>query len=1133
LRSYLETKNQIASKERPFGMVNNRIFQKDRRLLIPYLSGHELILHLVEDGVSRRLPAPKFVPGTIFTDDLIADAAGFRGAPIDFERLIFIFTGEDTEPFQIARVRDMAKILQIVNETCNRNEGVYWLRYLVARLCNLSVDEFLRAKNLQQEVYNLVAQLVVFLNGHVGPRHRALARIVVRNFSSLLGKQNLIDRVWNATIDLAEVHIRGSSIVNEIRRSSHHALGKRTLDLANAYLDFLGTGNQEKLRKMGFTAIAEADAKAREASHPREVLDQVVTDLTNLLGRSEIERRIREWQEEYSTSLYQCKFGHSISEELEILVAKGLRPGNRWVYYHHLRILREKAADSASVNGVGSAFLEDCATFSKLQPGGDGFDAESSEASIRQSVAKFLSEIRQHFQEKLFQSINDILDLHEAKAHSQAFVRMHEFRRKLYQRISRKGLNQERYYLFHLDILLEQMGYLELRKIAGDYEENGVRIGECLKIIQMCTANLEYNGLFSRELYDFSVILKDPKKSRAEILNVLQHMARTYHKITQRFTAPFERMQHRFGLDDSELNVALGNMQRYLHDLNSVVHFVEFALQYLRAEDREYSPSDSGPEVCDPVSYHIPHLCHREDVARIVELPGTLNARELYGGKGSGLLYMSYLSIPTRKGFIFPTRYAHEGIYSKDPHRVERELFEHLSVLEHDILQRDGTSKRFGDVKNPMLLSVRGGAVFSMPGILKTAVFVGMSDQIAETIARDNPWCAYDSYRRFLDSFARAVWDLDLEEFDLVEAEKRRHQVRQKKELPWEAMKEVTEASKRIIRERGFGDQLDRILCDPREQVMSAVRAVGRSWDSDVARRYRELKGISNQWNTAVIVQEMTLGNRRSDQVEIGMDETTACLTGVIARTKMADAGVRVFQGDFKFCAAGDDLVSGVATSFRSIEELHTLLPMLEMRLKHIVAKLRRFMGTDQEVEFTVEDGILSILQSRTSETAADSADGGQLVPGEVTTRGVGICGAGFRGLVAFNEADVVELKTQDLGDKDDVDGVLLILENPSPGDIPVILCADGLLSARGGSTAHAALAVNGIEDRSFHAVMGAARFHVDTKEHEATMVDPSGKQHRIRKGDIVSIHGSTGEVYVGSRPIIRDTSLQMAEKVT
>jgi phosphoenolpyruvate synthase/pyruvate phosphate dikinase len=724
----------------------------------------------------------------------------------------------------------------------------------------------------------------------------------------------------------------------------------------------------------------------------------------------------------------------------------------------------------------------------------------------------------------VFAALEQVIGSYRGECFVEAFRRTLAVRGILAELIERGGFEEQRYHLCQLDTLLEEMGYLALGHVATGYQERSVDVDEALEIIRLSALNLRYDGFESRELNDFVAILADPTKTDAELLDVLESIDRVHHRVRQRVIVPYERLKDRLALESNELRLILANMQRYLHDLNSMVQFTDLVAAVIR--ERIAKGSTGRPVADEPgparSSDLVLHISHRHEIARWVESPPAAGSlRERYGAKGSGLLYISYLNLPTRDGFVFPTTFARAGLHRRDPARVQDEVARHLEILEHDIAERDGAAKRFGSPDNPLVLAVRGGSVLSMPGILSTVVFVGMNDEIAESLAEDGPWRAYDSYRRSLASYAMAVWGVDLEDYGLVEKAKQQHGVRYKQELPWEAMREVAEQSKGMLRERGFGPQLKEILDNPFAQLVGAVNAVMDSWSRDRAERFRAIKGMSDRWQTAVIVQEMAFGNRVNDAVEPGMDETRASLTGVITRTHVTDAGTRAFEGELKFSAAGDDLVGGVtfSGSVRPIQELETLMPMLGRRLRHAAAKIRRFLGTDQEVEFTVDRGVLSILQTRRAETSFDRGTERFLDPGEPATRGLGVRGGGFRGLAAFDEGDLEELRAVDLTERDDVDGVLLIIENPTPDDIPLIISADGLLTARGGSTSHAAVAINAIENKKYCGVMSAANFKVQSGRHEATIVESQGETAcRIRKGDIVSIHGTTGEVYLGSR---------------
>ena len=192
---------------------------------------------------------------------------------------------------------------------------------------------------------------------------------------------------------------------------------------------------------------------------------------------------------------------------------------------------------------------------------------------------------------------------------------------------------------------------------------------------------------------------------------------------------------------------------------------------------------------------------------------------------------------------------------------------------------------------------------------------------------------------------------------------------------------------------------------------------------------------------------------------------------------------------------------------------------MLERWINHINTRIRRFMGTDAEIEFTVERGVLSVLQSRSAENEHWFAPRTFRDPGEACGRGIGVTGGAFRGLAAFSEDEALRLRERLDPESEEVDGILLVLENPVPDEIPLILSVDGLLASRGGSTAHAAVAVNGIDDKPFSAVLGVSQLKV--RDGYAEMLGPDGEPRcTIRPGDVVSIHGQTGEVFTGSRPL-------------
>jgi enolase len=1124
VRVYQAAKVRLARLDRPFGIVNNRLFRSNGLLIIPYLIDGVIELHVVRDGAVAERMCQRLPPGSILTDGLMLKLAGATGTVVDLEGPLYLFSAQRTPVYEIARIRDAAALLERVNATSNRNQAVFWLRCLAARLCDLSAKDFLGAKNLQPEIHELTAQLNRFLNGPLRRRLPLLSRLIVRNLSTLVGKPYLIDRLWTDTIDLAERYIPGSDIVNELRRTSHHALGKRSLLIARAYHAYLATGTTDALIGLGLGGPARADIAAEGRPDLIGLVGRISDDLQRLLGTSQIVTRIEEWKEGYDEALLRCEFGSSIEAELGTILAEGVQARNRWIYYHHLRILAAKVESFGWPEGLEADLTLRLEEALARRPDTDEFDAAATARELTEGVAAFVRRLRDMYEAPVFGALEDVICAYRAERFAESFRGTRSARGMLVEMIERGGFDEQRYHLCQLETLLEEMGYLALGHVATGYQEHGVNVGEALEMIRLSALNLRYDGLESRELNDFVDILADPTKTDAELLDVLEAIERVHHRVRQRVTVPYERLKDRLALESNNLRLILANMQRYLHDLNSMMQFTDLAATVIR--ERIAKGSAPRPVVdeggAEPGADLVLHLSHRSEIARWVENPPASGSlRERYGAKGSGLLYISYLNLPTRDGFVFPTAFARTGLHRQDPARLRSEVARHLDILERDIAERDGVPKLFGNPDNPLVLAVRGGSVLSMPGILSTVVFVGMNDDIAKSLAEDGPWRAYDSYRRSLASFAMAAWAVDLEDYGLVEKAKKKHGVRYKQELPWEAMREVAEQSKGVLRELGFGPQLQEILDNPFAQLVGAVNAVIASWSRDRARRFRVIKGMSDTWNTAVVVQEMAFGNRVNDAVQPGMDETRASLTGVISRTYVTDAGTRAFEGELKFSAAGDDLVGGMtfSGSVRPIRELETLMPMLGRRLRHAAAKIRRFLGTDQEVEFTVDRGVLSILQTRRAETSFDRGTERFLDPGDPATRGLGVRGGGFRGLAAFDEADVAELGAVDLSERDDVDGVLLVIENPTPDDIPLIISADGLLTSRGGSTSHAAVAINAIENKKYSGVMSAANLQVHQDQHEAVILDSQQEPGcRIRKGDIVSIHGTTGEVYLGSR---------------
>ncbi len=1117
LRSYLRTRTELARSYRMFEIANHRLFRTPTGLLVPFDAHGLLIVFHVEQGASRVVFEKKYPHGSVFTDESIFGACGLQGEVIDLQREIYQLEAGDMQGVAVHRLRDLAGVLERINASGSRHEVVYLLRFLVARLCSSSSRDLAGAKNLQPEILRLRRALLTFLEGPFASRLMLPARVLVRRISSLLTRPRVIERVWQDTIDLCEVRVRNSSIATEIRRSTHHSLGRRTLELARAYAEWLHTG-QACFPAAEHMTPAPADEAARKDPQAIALAERIRDDLEHILGGHQLTERIEEWRKSYAEELLRCESGRSLEEEMALFIARGAIEGNRWVYQQHLRFIDRFASHGGTREEPASGLKSGLETLASSLPGEPGFSVENVRRTLETAVGPFLREIQARHQDALFSELDKLRELIEQEKQLDVFEHCSRLRQRLRELTDGYVFAGQRLLLSQLDCLLEETAYFAARHVAQAYDEEGMDLQQCFSIIRRCAINLSLDGLYSRELWDLTLLLVDPTCGQRAQLDVLEQVQRNYHLLVRRVSEAYEVMAGHLGYGEDEMRGVMGNFFRSMHDLNLLAQLSDAARARLslpgRAESGSEAPPAGGP-------WRFQHLSHRQEIIQLVESPGKRSLRDRYGGKGSGLVYLSYLGVPTRDGFIIPTDVARSGLYRDRSRELEKKVREHIAVLEADILREDGRAVRLGDPSRPLLLAVRGGSVFSMPGQLETLVFVGMTRPIVEALARQDEWFAWDAFRRFLASYAASLWQLDLEELHFVDQAKRRHGVTRKIDLPGSAMKAVAERCLDVIAEAGHGAEIEAAIEDADLQLQSAIRSVCRSWNAQRAVRYRAIKHLSDRWNTAVIVQQMAAGNR-SNTAGSEADETHMSLTGVIPRTRMQPNGFRSFTGDIKFGASGDDLVGGLteADSFEPVQHLHELAPMLERRINHVNTRIRRFMGTDAEIEFTVERGVLSVLQTRSAETEHVFKPRTFRDPGEPCGRGIGVMGGAFRGLAAFDEDDAERLAASLERGSPDIDGVLLVLENPVPDEIPLILSVDGLVAARGGSTAHAAVAVNGIDEKPFSAVLGVPQLKV--RDRSAQVIGADGSViGRIESGDTVSIHGQTGELFLGSREIV------------
>lgn len=497
---------------------------------------------------------------------------------------------------------------------------------------------------------------------------------------------------------------------------------------------------------------------------------------------------------------------------------------------------------------------------------------------------------------------------------------------------------------------------------------------------------------------------------------------------------------------------------------------------------------------------------------------GDGSMRSLLGGKGSNLAEMTNLGMPVPQGFIITTeactRYYDDG--EKIGEDIEKEIFEYVDKLEAM------AGKKFSDLENPLLVSVRSGAAASMPGMMDTILNLGLNDQVVETIARitENPRFAYDSYRRFIQMYSDVVMEVGKKYFEeLIDEMKERKGVHLDIELDADDLKQLAEEFKAAYKEK-LGEDFPE---DPKDQLMGAVKAVFRSWNNPRAISYRRLNDISGLLGTAVNVQSMVFGN---------MGNTSG--TGV-AFTRDPATGEKKLYGEFLMNAQGEDVVAGIRTP-QTISQLGEVMPEVYAQFAEIAEKLEQHYHDMQDMEFTIENRKLYMLQTRNGKRTAQAAlkiavdlvDEGMLTveeaimkvepryldtllhpqfdkdalnKAEVIAQGLPASPGAACGAVCFTAEDAKRLAAK--GKK-----VVLVRLETSPEDIEGMAAAEGILTVRGGMTSHAAVVARGM---GTCCVAGCGAIKMDEKNNQFHVNGIT-----VKEGEPISIDGGTGNVYLG-----------------
>ncbi|GAA2762354.1 pyruvate, phosphate dikinase [Streptomyces paradoxus] len=500
---------------------------------------------------------------------------------------------------------------------------------------------------------------------------------------------------------------------------------------------------------------------------------------------------------------------------------------------------------------------------------------------------------------------------------------------------------------------------------------------------------------------------------------------------------------------------------------------------------------------------------------------GNKDLKDLLGGKGANLAEMTNLGLPVPPGFTITTEACKTYLDSgEEPAALRDEVSAHLDALEARM------GKKLGQADDPLLVSVRSGAKFSMPGMMDTVLNIGLSDKSVQGLAKQagDDRFAWDSYRRLIQMFGKTVLGVDGELFeDALEAAKAAKKVTVDTELEAADLKKLVTKFKKIVKTEAGRD----FPQDPREQMDLAIKAVFDSWNGDRAKLYRRQERIPHDLGTAVNVCSMVFGN-------LGPDSGTG-----VAFTRDPASGHQGVYGDYLQNAQGEDVVAGIRNTV-PLADLEQIDKKSYDQLMQIMETLENHYRDLCDIEFTIERGVLWMLQTRVGKRTAGAAfriatqlvDQGLIDEAEALTRvnGAQLAQLMFprfdedakvsqvgRGIAASPGAAVgkavfdsyTAVKWSRSGEK-----VILIRRETNPDDLDGMIAAEGILTSRGGKTSHAAVVARGMGKTC---VCGAEELEVDTKRRRMTV--PGG--HVVEEGDVVSIDGSSGKVYLGEVPVV------------
>ncbi|MCX7677990.1 MAG: PEP-utilizing enzyme [Spirochaetes bacterium] len=684
---------------------------------------------------------------------------------------------------------------------------------------------------------------------------------------------------------------------------------------------------------------------------------------------------------------------------------------------------------------------------------------------------------------------------------------------------------------FHMNIIRARLFEKLLEKFRQAHMK-ALDFVKIKKLIKLFFKAFTIDGLANQEMSMVVNLLETPQLKISQLRDIIHTLLVIHGEISDRFNEMFafviresiknigvEKISKNFAAENSrtfDVEVIVDRFMRGQIMQSPLLQLFDNLLVFVKEKLAEYERD----EVC------LNSFSGRKRsgvTVRLIQSEPPSNAYEVcapiweVGGKAHGLMFVSRrLGMNVPEGFVissdFYKRVKEDNI--KNP-RFRRKLLHFIKKYVDEF-----TKGRFANPANPILLSARSGAVFSMPGVMDTITNIGITEEILDRLSRVDAWFAYDCYRRLIQDFGISLYGIDRSVFEnLMAIAKSEAGVDLKEKLTGTQMKLLTRKYRYVINDYGYS-----IPKDPYEQLLYAILAVFQSWESPIARNYRKFINVSDEWGTAVIVQRMVFGNIKPSSI-----------TGVVHSQYVGREKLSLF-GEYKTRAQGHDIVSGVARVFPISEEqkklhaksaeypsLETSFPHHYRRLAEAVKRIRDSWGNDVEIEFTCEDDELYILQVRGMTKHVFEYDIIDEEPEKLQKdylgQGLAASGGAVSGRIVFHIDRIDEIRKQYPSDR-----IILVRPETNPEDVIGLMKSDGILTCVGGMTSHAVLQMRRLEKSG---VSDFSVMRIDEKKNQAIVECRAGENGRrvFKEGDFITIDGTTGNVFAGyhrTRPIQR-----------